>query len=208
VDVDVVLKQETIEKLTHRGIMAYVAVSLAGDVDASTSMLAGLVRVQPTVMLEGLKELAVAEFGMVRPGKKGRWLCGSPTAGVAVATTGTERFAAFVEDIKKYWDYLNPDLPFPMGGADGAAIRHFLADHKEWGQEHWRPALSNRARSPVSKSAPIYTWVRKLSEFAAEPLNEYNKPQEGTGKKGVAISVEEANRSAREHVLGTVNGRT
>lgn len=207
-NVDVVLKHEILDKLSHRGIMAYVAVTLAGVVDASTSTLAGLVRVQPAVMLEGLKELAVAEYGTVRPGKKGRWLCGPAVNGAGVAsTTGTERYAVFIDDLKGYWDYLNPGLPFAMGGADGAAIRRWLADHPNWERQHWRRALWNRSQSVVVKSAPFFTWIPKLSEHAAESLNEYNKPQEGTGKKGVAINVEEANRSAREHVLSKSNGR-
>jgi hypothetical protein len=207
--VDVVLKQEIIDKLSHNGIMAYVAVSLAGNVEATTAVLAASVRVQTAVMLDGLKELAVEAPMLVGQAKKGWWHCGDYIPGTALVaeSSKSDRYAAFVDDLKKYWDHLNPRLPFSMGAADGFAIRQFLQANKEWGQEHWRAALSNRAKSPVSKSAPFYSWIRKLGEFAAEPLNEYNKPQEGTGKKGAAISVEEANRSAREQVLGAAANR-
>lgn len=205
---DVVLKQEIIDKLSHNGIMAYVAVSLAGDVEATTAVLAASVRVTSTLMLDGLKELAVGAPWLVAQAKRGRWLCGTYRTGeVSVQKLDSTRYKDFVDDLKKYWDYLNPGLPFSMGGADGAAIRQFLNDHKEWGYPHWRAALRNRAKSPVSKSAPIYAWVRKLSDFAAQPLNEYNKPQEGTGKHGQAISVEEANRSAREQVVRSAGQR-
>jgi hypothetical protein len=209
VDVDVILKQEIIDKLSHNGIMAYVAVSMAGNVEATTAVLAASVRVTSAVMLDGLKELAVEVPMLVGQAKKGRWHCGDYVDGNSIATLGPTpaRYATFVDDLKKYWEHVNPDIPFSMDGKDGAAIRRWLAGHANWEQRDWRRALNNRSKSVVSRSAPFFTWIPKLSEHAAGPLNEYGRPQEGTGKKGAAINVEEANRSAREQVLGAANGR-
>lgn len=211
---DVVLKQEILDKLSHRGIMAYVAVSLAWNVEASTAVLASLVRVQTAMMREGLQELAVASVpAIVRPAKKGYWACGDGTGepGALAAITWNDsstRYAVFVDDLKKFWDHTNPEIPFSMGAKDGQAIRRFLTDHRDWEQHHWRQALNNRSKSVVNRSAPFFTWIAKLSEHAAGPLNEYNKPQEGTGKHGAAIGVEQSNRTAREQVLAAAGNGT
>ena len=201
---EVCLKRHILDKLSHHGIMAYLAVSMAGDVEATTAALAGLVRVQTGVMLSGLKELAVEAPMLVRKHKTKWWCCGyRPAFNEPVQNLESDRYRAFIDDLKMYWEWVNKHtLPFSMGGKDGAAIRGFLRDHPNWESEHWRTALVNRGRSPVSKSAPLFTWVGKLSDYAAGPLNEYGRPQEGTGKHGQAISIEQANRDAKQQLLG------
>ena len=199
----VCLDSEIIEKLSYKGVMAYVAVSLAGNVDATTAYLASLVKGQSSLVMEGLKELSEEAPELVGRLKKGRWHCGAwaATGMVPVEAEKVTRYASFIDDLKKYWDFLNPSFPFQMGGKDGVAIRRFLSDHPNWAREHWLEALRNRAKSPVVRSAPFFTWVERLSEFGSGPLNEFNKPQEGTGKHGQAAGVEESNRAARDAAL-------
>ena len=155
------MKLETaiIERLTWRGILAYVAVSLAGHVEATTAALAGLVKAQTAVMLEGLKELAdvapeTVEHATVIDKKTGKpkksstiWKCGGETIASVVQNLDSNKYRLLVDDLKKYHDFLNPEIPFSMGGPDGTAIRQFLRDHQNWTPEQWRKCLHNRALS-------------------------------------------------------------
>lgn len=201
------LERETLDKLSSKGILAYVAVMQAGDAVATTAALAALVRAQTAVMLEGIKELEVEAPRAIGKLAKGKWKCGSGGEGLVVQNLDSDRYRLFVDDIKKYWEFLNPVTPpFSMGAMDGAAIRRFLSNHREWSQEHWRKALNSRARSVErhgagSRSASIFSWVQKLADYSAGPLNEYGKPVEGTGKHGQAVSVELANSEAKRAYL-------
>jgi hypothetical protein len=196
------LRKEILDKLSSRGVLAYVAVSMAGDVEATTAALAGLVRCQTGVMLEGLKEFAIEAPEAIRQEARGKWVCGNGQS-VGLQNLDSERYKAFVDDLKKFWDFLNPSVPFSIGAREGAAIKRFLSDHREWTRDMWRTALNNRARSPVNRSQPIFAWIGRLEEYAASPLNEFGRPQEGTGKHGQAVSVEHANRAAKQAFLAS-----
>lgn len=201
---EVTLQIVAIEQLSYRGITAYLAVELAGDIEATTADLARRVKCQPTIMLEGLKELASVFPKIVSSAGKGRWQCGDVPFGLAVQISDpgeSNRYKDFVDDLKLYWDHVNQKkLPFAFSAKDGAACRRFLTDYYTWERVHWRTALQARSKSVVSKSAPFFTWVPKLAEYGSGALNEFNKPQEGTGKHGQAVGVEAGNRAAREAV--------
>jgi len=197
------LNPEILTKLTSRGVLAYVAVAIAGDNILSTASLAALVRTQTAVMLEGLKELSSEYPEKVRPVRRGRWECGSGS-GVGTPILGLEsqlRFRDLIEDLKKYWDYLNPTIAFSFSGADGHAVRAFLSDHPTWERKMWQTALNHRAGSVknfgnASRTQALVRWVRKLGDYAAGPLNQYGKPVEGSGNAGKAIANELANSQA------------
>ena len=199
------LHNDILGKLSHRGILAYVAVTLAGDATPTTAVLAASVKTGSAIMLEGLTELAVvAPEAVLR--KEKRWVCGLGGGEEPKHNEDLERFRLLIDDLKKYWDYLNPEIKFSMAGPDGAAIKKFLGDHKEWTQQMWRTALNNRKTSVLlfgngSRTEAIFTWVRKLGDYYAGPLNSYNKPVEGSGKHGKVISLEQQNRLAREQYL-------
>ena len=175
-----------IEKLSSKGVLAYLAVVMADGTEASTASLAGLVRCQTAVMLEGLKDLSVAAPELVAKAKT-KWRCGVVKSGdgVVLQNLESERYRIFVDDLKKYWDFLNPELPFEMGGKDGAQIRRFLSDHRQWLQADWRTALQHRKESVrlghAPRSQPLWTWVGRLDEYSAGPLDRWNKPVEGGG---------------------------
>jgi hypothetical protein len=200
-----------IEKLTWKGILAYIAVSLAGSTEATTAALAGLVRAQTAVMLEGLKELTDVAPETVYLAKRGKWKCGGESIEAIVQNLDSNKYRVFVDDLSKYWKFLNPDIPFPMGGPDGTAIRQFLRDHQNWTPEQWRKCLHNRALSVArfgngSRTESFVSWVRRLGDYAAGPMNAYNKPVEGSGKLGQTIATEAANRSAREIFIASRHG--
>ena len=113
-----------IENLSANGVLAYIAVKMAEGTEATTAALAGLVRAKPG-MVDGIKELAVVLPELVtkaRNPKTGKlnnhWVCGVIKAGdgVVLQNLESDRFRVFVDDLKKYWDFLNPGLPFEMGG--------------------------------------------------------------------------------------------
>jgi hypothetical protein len=200
------LNPEILSKLSSKGILAYVAVSMAGDSELSTATLASLVRAQTSVMLEGLKELAAEAPEKVRQNKKERtWTCGiGGGGGGPVPILGIDaslRFRDLIEDIKKYWDFLNPEVPFQFSGPDGVAVRAFLNDHPQWTRPMWQMALQHRGRSVklygnASRTQSLVAWVRKLGDYAGGPLNEYGKPVEGSGNVGKAVAIEHANNQA------------
>lgn len=198
------LNSEILNKLSSKGVLAYVAVSLAGSVEATTAALAAFVRCQTAVMKEGLQELAITSPDIVRPAKrKSWWVCNNGDSEVQILDSSDYRL--LVDDLKKYWDYLNPTIPFQMGSFDGAAINRAIRSYR-WDQESWRAALKNRIISVVRyghapRTEPIYKWIIKLQTYLGGPVNEYGKPVESAGKFGQAISVEEQNRLARESYL-------
>jgi hypothetical protein len=196
----ITLETETVEKLSSKGVLAYIAVVMADGTEVSTASLAGLVRCQSAVMLEGLKELSVAAPERVAK-TQNKWRCGVVKAGAGEILqnldSDTERRKAFIDDLKKYYEWANHGLLFSMVAMDGVTINKFLRTHKDWTQEMWRKALQNRAKSEVNHAQGLYAWVDKLAEYSAAPLDRYGKPMvNGGGKHGEAATVRERNRSA------------
>ena len=199
---EIILDSAIIEQLSSNGVLAYIAVKMAEGTEATTAALAGLVRSKTGNMLDGLKDLAVAVPELVAKAPKNKWRCGVIKAGdgVVLQNLESERYRLFVDDLKKYWDYLNPALAFEMGGKDGVQIRRFLSDHRQWTQSEWCLALKNRIisvkqHSHASRTAPLWTWVGQLDNYAAGPLDRWNKPVEGGGN-GKADTIQQRNREA------------
>lgn len=203
----IALEQEIIEKLSSKGVLAYVAVTLAVGAEVTTAVLAGFVRCQTAVMLEGLKEVAVAAPGLVVKAPKNKWRCGVIKAGAGeIVSSSSERYREFVDDLKKYWDYLGLGLVFAMGGKDGIQIRRFLSEHPQWNRQDWRNALNNRRTSIVRygnapATQPFWTWIGRLDEYAAGPLDRFGKPVENGGKHVEAESTKQRNREAVERAI-------
>jgi hypothetical protein len=200
---EVSINTEIIERLSSNGVLAYVAVKIAEGSEATTAALAGLVRCKTGNMLDGLKDAAVAAPELVAKAPKNRWRCGVVKAGegVVLQNLESERYRLFVDDLSKFWNFLNPALPFEMSGKDGVQIRRFLSEHQRWTQEDWRKALNHRKTSIVvhragARTQPLWVWVGRLDEYAAGPLDRFNKPAEGGGKHGEAATIRQGNREA------------
>jgi len=203
---EIILDTAIIEQLSSNGVLAYLAVKIADGTQATTAALASLVRCKTGNMLDGIKELAVAAPELVaKVPKSTKWCCGVVKAGdgVVLQNLESERYRVFVDDLcKKYWAFLNPDLPFEMSGKDGVKIRRFLSDHRQWIQADWLTALRHRALSIVkyghaSRSEPLWVWVGRLDDYAGGPKDRFNKPVEnGGGKHGEAASIRDRNREA------------
>ena len=209
------IKREIIEKLSSKGILAYVAVSMADGTKATTAALAALVRAPTATMLEGLKDLSTFFPGLVKK-EKNSWICGEVKVEDGVQILDSSRYRLFVDDLKKYWDYLNSNydphlpydaLPFSMSGKDGQAIRTFLADNPDWTQDDWRKALNNRNKSvqlsAASSTEPFYVWIGKLASYAAGPLDRWYKPVGGE-RHGKAIVIQQQNREAGSRFIDSV----
>lgn len=193
------LSEQIIEKLTSRGVLAYVAVSIAGSGVYTSALLATAVHCRTDMMREGMNELAVHHPEVVQwVSKDKKWYVGGAENPVGALQEKDRRRSTLIDDLKKYWEYLNPNLPFSFGANDGSAVGHFLKRHSEWKRETWIGALRNRCRSDINKSEPFYKWLSRLEEYAAGPLDRYMKPLETGGKHGEAISREAANSLARE----------
>ena len=194
------LETETVEKLSSKGVLAYLAVVMADGTQASTASLAGLVRCQSAVMLEGLKELSVA--APERVAKTGtKWRCGVVKAGAGEVLQNldseTERRKEFIDDLAKAWEWANPGLTFSMLAMDGAAINRFLRTHKDWTKPMWKRALFNRFTSEaINPSQSLFAWVGRLEEYAAKPLDRYGKQMVNGGGNGKADTIQQRNREA------------
>lgn len=207
-DMEIILNSDLIEQLSSKGVLAYLAVSLAGAREATTAALAGLVKAQTGVVSAGLKELTatapelVARARNPKTGKlNNKWCCGVIKAeeGTVLQNLDSERYRVFVDDLKKFWDFLNPTVPFSMSGRDGARIRQYLADHPQRIQDEWRRAFNHRKTSIIkygqaSRTAPIWIWIDRLDEYLACPLNQYNKSVEA--ENGKADTIQQSNREA------------
>jgi hypothetical protein len=199
------LSEQIIGKLTWKGILAYVAVNLAGCGRYTTATLATAVHCAGAAMREGMGELAVHDPFVVQWAKRERrWVVGGDSKPLNTVEKETHRRLDLIDDLKKYWDHLNPHLPFDMSGSDGNAIMQFLKKHREWTQPMWRQALRNRAKSEIVKSDPIYRWMSSLDRFFDSPLDRYSQPMpNGGGANGKAVGVEVANSAAREAALNS-----
>lgn len=195
---EIKLEKSIIDGLTSRGVLAYVAVKMAEGSRATTAVLAELVGAQSSVMKEGLEQLSLAAPGLVlRDGNK--WMCGEPKGDGQVMSLVASRYQAFVDDLKKYWDYFNKPTPFTITPKDGATIQRFLKDYSGWGPVEWAVALHNRMVSIIefqhaSRSEPFYAWIPKLSNYEASPLDRFNKPAEGSERHGKIHSIQQGNR--------------
>jgi len=206
---EIILDSEIIDKLSANGVMAYIAVKRADGTEATTAALAGLVRCRTGVMLDGIKELSVAVPELVAKAPKNKWRCGVVKAGdgVLLQSLESERYREFVDLLKKYWDALNPNIPFSMGGREGMAIRRFLQDHHEWGMDELtlmvrHRFLSVRDYGHRTRSESFVGWIGKLGDYAAGPLDGYNRPVQGASNGKAAIR-EQSNRQGNAEYVAS-----
>ncbi len=195
---------------THKAVLAYIAVLMGGPGTWTTAQLAGIVACQTEAMREGLQELSLrypAALGRKSP-KSPEWIIGDGikvTEEVQILESGSERRLALIDDLKRYWDFRNPGLPFAFGAPEGKAVAGWLKKNPEWTQEMWLKALRNRAKSEVVHSQRIYLWLSRLNDFYDSPLDRYGKPMlNGGGKVGEAITTEQRNREARAAAVASV----
>lgn len=211
---DITLERAVIELLSHRGILAYLAVTMADGTTVTTAILAGLVKARTESMKEGVEELIRATGGSLVRRNKNKWICGAQLLPEEVQILDSSRFQRFVDDLKKYWEFLVPETPFAMGGRDGQTIQRFLKDHPGWDQEQWRQALNNRGKSVVrfnaaSRTEPFYAWINKLGSYLGGPLDRYGHPVEQGGnsdKHQRAVAVEDGNRAVIARAIASFKG--
>ena len=198
----IIINSELLEGLTYRGVLALVAAAVLGDGQWTTSQLAQTVSCNSSLMLEGLGELHTKNPEFVSKAGKGKWMVGTGKCEddrVQILDCEAAKRTELLDDLKKYWDWGNPGVPFSMNAADGRAVGKFLKDHKDWDQTLWRTALRNRCMSEVNHAQPLFAWVGRLGEYSATPLDRYGKPMlNGGGKHGQAVGTELSNRQARE----------
>lgn len=196
----ITLDTEIIERLSSKGILAYVAITLGDGQELTTASLAASVHCDSSAMSNGINELILEYPAMVGKNKR-KWRCGVIKVGAGEVVQNldpaTERRIVFIDDLKKYWDWGNAPLGFTMNSLDGVAINRFLRLHKDWTQETWRAALRNRCKSQVNHAQAMYVWVEKLAEYAAAPLDRFGKPMmNGGGKHEEAATIRQSNREA------------
>jgi hypothetical protein len=197
------LNEKLIEKLTFKGVLAYVAVSYAGSGVYTTALLASAVQSTTGLMREGMGELAIHYPTIVQwLSQARRWQIGGAPGSMEVLEEESVRRINLIDDISKYWTFLNPEVPFSFGAPDGNAVRQFLKRNRQWKREDWQKALNNRAKSVINKSDPVYRWLVGLEAYASSPLDQYMKPMtNGGGRAGKAIDLEQANSAARQAAI-------
>lgn len=199
------LEPEVVERLSYRGVLAYVASQVLGNGCWTTAQLAQTVNCNSSLMLEGLQELTDALPELVHRMVGRKWPVGTgevDPAKVQILDSEQGRRTDFLDDLKIYWEHRN-STNFTMSAADAAAVKRFLKQHKDWDRPVWRLALNNRGKSEVNHSQPLYLWLARLEEYSAGPIDRFGKPLAGGigGKHGKAIETEQRNRDARERAV-------
>jgi hypothetical protein len=125
---------------------------------------------------------------------------------VLTAPEPQDRRAAFVEDLKRYWDFVNrnnPTVGFQYGAIDGRAVRTFLKNWPDMDQETWRKCLSNRAKSVMNPAEQFCYWIPKLPSYLAGPLDQFGRlKDQGGNKHSDHESLAEKNRSNLQEFVG------
>lgn len=202
------ISETIVENLSAKGVLAYVAVNVAGCGVYSTAALASAVHCSTAAMREGMQNLEDNHPEVVKWVKKEKkWFVGGMTNPVGAIQEQSERRQQFIEDLKKYWDHLNPNLAFSFGQITGTQVGLFLRRNPRWERKDWRQALNNRTRSEgLVRTMPIASVVKSLEMYAAGPLDRYGKALEfGGAAHGKALGIEAANRAARQ-VITAANG--
>lgn len=202
---EIKLEEEIIEKLTFKGTLAYIGIVRRGSGTWSTAHLAMMVGCKTEMMREGLEELSTHYPGIVSKEEK-KWVAGLDVKTPAVQSLDwNARRVMFIDDLKKIWDWANPEQKFTLGPADGSAINHFLRQRRDWDTSTWRKALRHRFQSEVNRAQAPYTWMSRLGEYLDGPLDRYGKPMtQGIGGRiGQALETEAGNRASRDAFISS-----
>jgi hypothetical protein len=90
---------------------------------------------------------------------------------------GDSRRRDFIEDLKAYWDHKNPQVKFTLNGAAARNLDLWLRQHPEMDRARFRRCLQSRAASPgLNHAAAIHTWISRVHEYLAGPLDRYWQP--------------------------------
>ena len=111
------------------------------------------------------------------------------------------RWNEFREDLKGYWEYVNPGVPQPWSGKrDGKALKTFLLENPKLERPVWKRCMWNRARSEVPQALPLYRWVGELLKYSECAFDGYGKKiVTGGGRKhDDAQQLIDANRASGE----------
>jgi hypothetical protein len=199
------IDKEIVGSLTYRGVLAYVATQALGRGKWTTAELAQSVSCNTSLLLEGLQELHTVAPEVVGKQFGFKWEVGGEEQkdSVQILDSQQGRRKDFLDDLKRYWDWGNPNVPFTMTASDGAAVQRWLKKNKEWDQPMWRQALKHRCMSEVNHSQALFAWVGRLAEYSATPLDRYGKPMPNGigGKHGEIATVRQRNREAVEQAI-------
>jgi len=86
------------------------------------------------------------------------------------------RHEGFRSEVFAFWRELNKESPeCPWGGGD-RALAALLSDAPSMTLAEFRRLLHNRAASEINSAAIPSSWLRKLKEYSAGPLDRFGKP--------------------------------
>jgi hypothetical protein len=95
------------------------------------------------------------------------------------------RHAEFRKAIEDYWHSKNSDIEIPWDGSEGSALSKLLKANPNLNAEKVVVLLQNRSCSNVNHSERPSRWLRNVTDYAAGPLDRFNKPlgSDGGGKR-------------------------
>jgi hypothetical protein len=87
------------------------------------------------------------------------------------------RFLPFREEVFKFWAGQNPEAPeCPWRKAENGALREALKASPKMTLKDLQTCLKHRADSMINPTALPRTWLHKIMEFHAGPLDKFGKP--------------------------------
>lgn len=101
-----------------------------------------------------------------------------------------ERFGLFKLDFEKNFRYQNR-ADAPWDAKEASRLSGWLKANPKITQDQWRNILRHRRVSPVSRGAPLSSWIGKALSWLSESADEWGKPinTNGSGGKHAAVSL-------------------
>jgi len=73
----------------------------------------------------------------------------------------------------KHFNKINPG----WGDVCGKQLKNFLAAHPDWNEEKIFECIRNRFKSEVNPAQEPLSWINKLGDYAAGPLDKFGNPK-------------------------------
>lgn len=86
------------------------------------------------------------------------------------------RFTPFRDEIARYWELTNPNVPMPWDGSEAKRLNEWLKACPTLTLANLQTMLDNRSRSDIVQSHRPRTWIQSLTDYANGPVDRYGKP--------------------------------
>lgn len=106
----------------------------------------------------------------------------SPKSKIENRKSPDPRHQPLMEEIDRLYRRYNNDLPAPDMGRTAKVLAEFLRANPRWPLKTIQRAMRNRFFSKrVNFSEAPWMWLKYVTSYAGDPLDEWKKPMRGKG---------------------------